>query len=438
MAQLNTRIILRNDSTVNWNAASTEVLLKGELGLEFLDGGKVKMKVGDGTKTWAELDYFGGEESKTFQVGSLDEITETNLAVGDTAIVKTAIYVDAEDESNNKYSYTGYVYNGTAWAAMDGNYSAENVYFPEDLTMTQAFGKYVPDSSGSVVVPAASKNIIGMLLDAYSEESDPSVDSPSVSLAASGGSGEVGTTYTLPTATVTIDDVGSYTYGSKDASNNEYAADDTGVTFAIGDVTISEGDDNSTSNTDVMVKGSKLTLKATGDSNLYGDSAVSYTFKATAAYTASDRVPVTNLGNKVDSLKIDDGSVTIADKTVSFTGWRKMFMGTLTDASTEITSDVIRGLTLINKQVATAAQTFTAAVGTARILVACPSEYSISKVEYFTMSWEDFAGFAAIDSVQVADARGGENGLKTYNVYAYTPAAALEADTQFRVTLKKN
>ena len=91
------------------------------------------MKVGDGTdKTWADLPYFGGEDAKNFQVSSLDEITDTDLAVGDTAIVKTAIYTDAEDETNNKYSYTGYVYNGTAWAAMDGNYSAKNVFFDED------------------------------------------------------------------------------------------------------------------------------------------------------------------------------------------------------------------------------------------------------------------------------------------------------------------
>lgn len=60
MATLKTRIVLRNDSTSNWLTNESQVLLKGEVGIEFLADGKVKMKVGDGTKTWAELDYFEG------------------------------------------------------------------------------------------------------------------------------------------------------------------------------------------------------------------------------------------------------------------------------------------------------------------------------------------------------------------------------------------
>ena len=57
MAILNTRVILRNDSTANWEAHSNVVLYKGEIGIEFLTDNSVKMKVGDGVKTWAELDY---------------------------------------------------------------------------------------------------------------------------------------------------------------------------------------------------------------------------------------------------------------------------------------------------------------------------------------------------------------------------------------------
>ena len=30
-------------------------------------------------------------------------------------------------------SYTGYVYNGSAWEAMAGNYSADNVILKEDI-----------------------------------------------------------------------------------------------------------------------------------------------------------------------------------------------------------------------------------------------------------------------------------------------------------------
>ena len=52
----NTRIILCNDETVNWGTSS-KVLLKGEVGIELLESGEVKIKVGDGTKTFAQLKY---------------------------------------------------------------------------------------------------------------------------------------------------------------------------------------------------------------------------------------------------------------------------------------------------------------------------------------------------------------------------------------------
>ena len=37
MAQLNTRIVLRNDSTAKWLEGKNQVLLKGEVGIEFLE-----------------------------------------------------------------------------------------------------------------------------------------------------------------------------------------------------------------------------------------------------------------------------------------------------------------------------------------------------------------------------------------------------------------
>lgn len=62
MAQLNTKIVLRNDTAENWLTHSDEILLKGEVGLEFAENGTVKMKVGDGKTTWGELGYLSGEE----------------------------------------------------------------------------------------------------------------------------------------------------------------------------------------------------------------------------------------------------------------------------------------------------------------------------------------------------------------------------------------
>lgn len=53
---LNTRIALKIDTTANWGA-STLVLLKGEPAYEITESGAVKMKIGDGVKTFSELTY---------------------------------------------------------------------------------------------------------------------------------------------------------------------------------------------------------------------------------------------------------------------------------------------------------------------------------------------------------------------------------------------
>lgn len=72
MATLKTRIALRNDSSANWQANSNVILLKGEIGIEFEESGNVKMKVGDGTTSWGELNYFGGEPSEQPSIIAVD------------------------------------------------------------------------------------------------------------------------------------------------------------------------------------------------------------------------------------------------------------------------------------------------------------------------------------------------------------------------------
>lgn len=52
---LNTRIVLCNDTTVNWST-SEKVLLKGEFAIELTDG-TPKIKIGDGVNTFADLPY---------------------------------------------------------------------------------------------------------------------------------------------------------------------------------------------------------------------------------------------------------------------------------------------------------------------------------------------------------------------------------------------
>ena len=157
--QINTRIILRNDLSTVWAQHTDVVLLKGEVGIEFLENGKVKIKVGDGSKTWKELPYFGGEEVHVFEVTPKEkEDHNTALNRVATAPVKGDVAIVSETFANGKVSKTAYIYNGEAWAAMDGNYNAENVYFDKDLQTTAAIGN-ITLTNGQANIEAKGKNL---------------------------------------------------------------------------------------------------------------------------------------------------------------------------------------------------------------------------------------------------------------------------------------
>lgn len=289
---LNTTIILRNDETNNWQKETAYKLLKGEIGLEMLDNGKVKMKVGlnDGETAWADLPYVGGDEAQVYQVSSLDELNAKSAAVGDIGIIKEVVA--------NEEVYTAYVYNGSKWAAMNGNYNAENVFVSSDLTLAGNFNTVGNYNKGETIKAGTSlQDVLSKMLQ---QELYPTSTMPKLEISANGGTNEVGSSYTVPTATLKVTSVGSYTYGP-----------DTGVTFETGDVKLAEGAipaeaTNSKTNTNVMALNSTMTLKASGDTALYTDTPTSYTFSASGICTAG-ATPKTNLGKDYDI----DGSLNV-------------------------------------------------------------------------------------------------------------------------------
>ena len=443
MALLNTTIILRNDSTANWLANENVVLARGEVAIEFLANGKAKMKIGDGEKTWAQLSYFGGESAKYYDVvpevtenGSveihLDAITRVvngaTLSAGDIAVVK-------ETFAPGKTQYTAYVYDGDAatWKAMDGNYSADNVYTAEDLTLAGNFTTVGNYEKGKVI--AAGTSLQDVLSGMLQQELYPTAnDKPSASISVSGGSGEVGSSYTLPTATLTITDVGSYEYGDKE----------TGITFAIGDVTLNQGS-NSKTNDAIMAKGSTLKLQATDTETLYTDAAKSYTFTATASYGQSPKIPVTNLGNPYEDARIPAGSVGIADKTATFSGYRYAFAGGTTAATLD--STVVRSMSAKKSSKASMdsqneALEFTVAAGATKVFFAYPATWTGTPYfEMFGLAWAENTDIVKKDNIKVADARGTVNdvlqGAVDYKLYCWELDTPLQAETtKFRVWFK--
>ena len=409
MATLNTRIVIRNDSTTNWLTNESAVLLKGEVGIEFLEDGKVKMKVGDGIKTWTQLPYFGGEEAKTFQVSSLEEITETELAVGDTAIVKTAIYTDAENEANNKYSYTGYVYNGTAWTAMDGNYNADNVYFSDDMLVTKEIG-YITLNNGQGTIPSKGKNLSEVFEAMFVKEQNPTTTQPSVNLTFSEAKAyEVGTVVS-PTYSATFN-AGSYTYGPA-----------TGITVTSWEISDTAG------NTASTASGSFNDVTVADNTN--------YKITAKANHTAG-AIPLTNKKNEYAAGKIAAGSKTRTSGAI--TGYRSFFYGVLDTSSAEapLTSAIVRGLT--NGGAYNASKTFTlnGSATAKRIVIAVPSNSTRAGLKEVILTsamntpvTDSYVKTTAAVKVE------GVNGATAidYTVWTYEPAA-IDAGEVHKITL---
>ena len=443
MATLNTTIILRNDLTANWLANSSVILSRGEVGIEFLADGKVKMKIGDGEKTWAQLSYFGGDAAKYYEAvpevaedGSVEiHLDAINRVVNGAALSGGDVAVVKETFAPGKVQHTAYVYDEAAgtWKAMDGNYSADNVYTAEDLTLAGNFTTVGNYEKGDVI--AAGTSLQDVLSGMLQQELYPTAnDKPNASISASGGSGEVGSSYTLPTATLTIDDVGSYEYGDKA----------TGITFAIESVELKQGS-NSKKNDVVMSKGSTLKLQATDTDTLYTDSAKSYTFTATASYEQAPKIPVTNLGNPYEAARIPAGSVSINDKTVSFTGYRYAFAGGTTAATLD--SATVRAMSAKKSSKASMdsqseALEFTAAQGATKVFFAYPATWTGTPYfEMFGLAWAENTDIVAKDNIQVADARGTVDGALQgavdYKLYCWELDTPLQAEsTKFRVWFK--
>lgn len=243
------------------------------------------------------------------------QVNGVALNKGDVAIVKQLI-------ANDKYEYTAYVYNGTAWAAMDGNYSADNVYFDSDFIFTKAVGTVstIP-SSGSTTKSAAGKSMKEFFSTLFAEEEYPTVPSVSATLVATNaGSKEVGTN--IPIQYRFDTSAGGYKYGP---SNNGVEFSDYSATFNGETLTTKSG--------------TFTTVQVTDDTNLV----------ITGSCKSSDGViPTTNLGNEYPAAQIKAKEFT-GLKSGSLTGYRAWFCGykdgdsALADA-TAITGDQVRAL----------------------------------------------------------------------------------------------
>lgn len=401
---INTRIQVLNDTAEALAAQSAAVPKAGEIVYE---NDTRKMKIGDGNTSYADLKYFGGDSAKHFDVVAeaneedvtaiLRAVGDAEIHIGDTAIVKRVI-------TGDKMSHTAYVYNGTNWAACDGNYRADNVYFDDDITYTVAIGT-LAQPSGSATFNARGKNVEQVFASLMAKEANPSKTDPTVTIGTQTNFGtfEIGTKKNLGYgATLSA---GSYTYGPA-----------TGITAQTWEVSCTGVTDK------------KTTATGTFENVIAEATAKKITAKATYNEGA---VPVTNLGNPYPAGKIAAG--TASKDSANFVGVRYMFWGPMTtDAA--IDSAAVRALAH-NKATSTGAlATFGAGAGAKKVVVAVPSDRKITKVLMPSALNADVTALFIKQSTTVPVE--GANGYTAaaYNIYVYQPAS-IDAGETYTVTI---
>lgn len=420
---LNVTVQLRNGTAAEWADTSVagkganRVLAKGELGIEI---DTRLFKIGNGTDAYKDLQYANDfdvseAQSSAYTITPTEGQTDQEAfnawkAEAENVANKGDIFIMKRLIAEGKYSYTGYVYDGTNLVAMDGNYSAENVYLADDITMAGNYtqvGNLTKTQTGTSTFSTKGKSVAEAFTEIFSKRLQPTITAqPAVSLTFSQAKAyEVGTVVT-PTYSASLN-AGSYTYGPA-----------TGITAQTWEVTNTAG-------------GSATTATGTFDNVTVVDG-ISYTITAKATYNEG-AVANDNLGSPSNPvIKIAAGS---ASKTSSaITGYRNTFYGTTTD-KTALDSDTIRTLTKSGKALANGNKfTITIPVGAVRVVFAYPA--TLRDVTSVTDTNGLGAEVKSAFTMQkmVVKGAGSDAGIE-YKVYTTEFAGPVETANTYNVTI---
>ena len=289
------------------------------------------------------------------------------------------------------------------WIDKDGNTVISTSRTQEPITVNGVTGLGLADGA---TVPAGTSfdELVKMLIQ---KPIPASYTAPTVSIANNGGQAsgnvEAGTSITPKLkATFTQNDAGDLT-----------------------SIAIKQG------STDVAT-GTTSPLTYTGEAVVIGDESI--TFSAAASYNAAP-VKNNNLGQESTENWFDAGTVNSGNYTI--TGKRNLFYGTGVGAVPTITSDFVRGL--VNTKLApyqAYSWNINVDVGQQYIAFAYPADLrDVNNVTYVEANDSGMATSFTKTTIDVADARGGENGLKSYKVYTYAMAVPAAAGMTFKVTI---
>lgn len=389
-------------SSSNGKAGLVPAPAQGEEHMFLRADGSWAVPEGAGAVSNAVVYQVTAEANESKEAAIVRIVNGAELHKNDVAIVRVLI-------ANDMYEHTAYVYDGTNWTAMDGNYSAENVYFKNDFVFTENVGTVKIPESGNIEVEAAGLNVAEFFNKLFSEVKDPVITDVEFTVSWNGTktSYEVGTSVT-PKYTSTFTP-GSY----------EFGPESTGVTVSSYSVVDT---DNNTANT---ASGSMPEITITDDTK--------YSVAITAIYT--DGVKAYNNLQKESTEYIKGGSVTKA--TNSITGYRASFVG-VDNGTGAIDSAVIRSLaTSWNYNAGKVITVDTETVSNpTRIIVAIPVSNTRNGIKEIIMP-ESMNYNCTADYVQQANVMvEGANGATSaeYKVWVYAPSK-MGADEVHKITL---
>lgn len=457
MAEINTRIVLRNDTTENWSteAGKATPLKAGEAAVEIINGkAKVKVAIED-NQTFENAPYIGGAEANVFQIeleanetdidaAIAEEVGDTELAIGDIAIVKAPI-------AEGKWSYTSYVYEKFvsetgvetfAWTAMDGNYSAANVYTNAKITLA---GDYGQDSRKDKITSIGNKRIgdvieagtslQSLLMDILSQRLQPSATptQPAATIKLYNGSStseagavEVGTVFT-PRYSASLS-AGSYTYGPETGiTASSYSVTSTGRNTVDGATADTKEDESTTAS------GTFAQFTVDDDTNYK----LSVSIPHNAGVAAVD-----NLGDPANpEVKIAAGTKT--DDSTVVTGYRGCFYGYYSEKKltpTALTSAQVRGLCAAPKETLTAFLTYDNTNKYYYVITNKMQQmfFAAKKGKYTKVEVANSTNGAPQTVTKITDVEvEGANGFTAdkYDVWYVDNAGAESGETKFKVTI---
>lgn len=377
---LNTKISLRHDSAANWTKANP-VLLAGEIGIEVGEvAAKNRIKIGDGTKTWNELEY-SFDFASLEQGGQVTTLVKNDLSKADTELLATitapkngdvAVIKTTVDEKD--YELSSYIYDNRtthSWVAITGFVDANKVIMRDNITLAGNYtvvGNITKSQTGTAVLSSKGKSVADVLTEIFSKKLQPTITAqPAVSgfvLSASGAK-EAGTKFASLTFGTGTLSAGSYTYGpATGVKAKAWSVDRIAIPASLsqaGIVAAASGTDNNAGNGFII-----------GDQG--GDNVVSsISYKATATYDAGV-VAKDNLGgNSSPEVKIAAGSK--SQTTATMTPYRNYFYGSVSIASplqgASMTSALIRGLNKSNRAYSAGTITINVPAGATAVYIAC-------------------------------------------------------------------